>query len=105
MLVCSCLICILHSSSFYFLYSFTLSLFFFFTQKTAYEILISYWSSDVCSSDLASACFRPFTACRVKRPGSPGPAPTIQTLPASKVGRERESGSMKSTLDGGGWPS
>src|SRR3546814_7210106 len=25
---------------------------FFFKQKTAYEMLISYWSSDVCSSDL-----------------------------------------------------
>src|SRR3546814_12958426 len=29
--------------------------FFFFKQKTAYELLISDWSSDVCSSDLASA--------------------------------------------------
>src|SRR3546814_3655336 len=28
---------------------------FFFTQKTAYEILISDWSSDVCSSDLVRA--------------------------------------------------
>src|SRR3546814_17697753 len=27
--------------------------FFFFKQKTAYEVRISYWSSDVCSSDLA----------------------------------------------------
>src|SRR3546814_6133907 len=27
--------------------------FFFFKQKTAYEMRISYWSSDVCSSDLA----------------------------------------------------
>src|SRR3546814_13622491 len=27
-------------------------LFFFFKQKTAYELRISYWSSDVCSSDL-----------------------------------------------------
>src|SRR3546814_5047456 len=26
--------------------------FFFFTHKTAYEVRISYWSSDVCSSDL-----------------------------------------------------
>src|SRR3546814_4468566 len=26
--------------------------FFFFQQKTAYELRISYWSSDVCSSDL-----------------------------------------------------
>src|SRR3546814_7412343 len=28
--------------------------FFFFKQKTAYEMRISYWSSDVCSSDLIS---------------------------------------------------
>ena len=28
--------------------------FFFFKQKTAYEIVVSDWSSDVCSSDLAS---------------------------------------------------
>src|SRR3546814_3285264 len=30
-------------------------LFFFFKQKTAYEMRISDWSSDVCSSDLQSA--------------------------------------------------
>src|SRR3546814_19325467 len=29
--------------------------FFFFTQKTAYELRISDWSSDVCSSDLSRA--------------------------------------------------
>src|SRR3546814_2397139 len=27
-------------------------MFFFFKQKTAYDVRISYWSSDVCSSDL-----------------------------------------------------
>src|SRR3546814_16722552 len=32
-----------------------LFLFFFFKQKTAYEMRISDWSSDVCSSDLADA--------------------------------------------------
>src|SRR3546814_14192375 len=37
-----------------------LSYFFFFKQKTAYEMRISDWSSDVCSSDLI--------ACRVGRP-------------------------------------
>src|SRR3546814_8959389 len=31
--------------------------FFFFKQKTAYEMRISDWSSDVCSSDLNSAIF------------------------------------------------
>src|SRR3546814_2897913 len=36
-----------------------LLVFFFFKQKTAYEMRISDWSSDVCSSDLASSvrCF------------------------------------------------
>src|SRR3546814_9390068 len=33
--------------------SFLLLFFFFFNQKTAYEMRISDWSSDVCSSDLA----------------------------------------------------
>src|SRR3546814_5450502 len=30
--------------------------FFFFNQKTAYELRISDWSSDVCSSDLIARC-------------------------------------------------
>src|SRR3546814_9169020 len=34
-------------------------LFFFFKQKTAYEMRISDWSSDVCSSDLISSIGRP----------------------------------------------
>src|SRR3546814_17900925 len=33
-----------------------LSVFFFFKQKTAYEMRISDWSSDVCSSDLKAPC-------------------------------------------------
>src|SRR3546814_7679107 len=33
-------------------YSFSCIVFFFFKQKTAYEMRISDWSSDVCSSDL-----------------------------------------------------
>ena len=32
----------------------TICVFFFFKQKTAYEILTCDWSSDVCSSDLAT---------------------------------------------------
>src|SRR3546814_9169196 len=35
--------------------SFCFVLYFFFKQKTAYEMRISDWSSDVCSSDLAVA--------------------------------------------------
>src|SRR3546814_2417858 len=47
MFCCSCFIC-----------------FFFFKQKTAYEMRISDWSSDVCSSDLTSdrLYFEPLTA-------------------------------------------
>src|SRR3546814_2868914 len=37
-------------------------LLFFFKQKTAYEVRISYWSSDVCSSDLPIRIVVPFTA-------------------------------------------
>src|SRR3546814_15611239 len=33
-----------------------MSFFFFFKQKTAYEVRISDWSSDVCSSDLRARC-------------------------------------------------
>src|SRR5213082_3576852 len=32
-------------------------IFFFFKQKTAYEIVSGDWSSDVCSSDLPQACY------------------------------------------------
>src|SRR3546814_7094680 len=39
--------------SFVFLSYLVVSAFFFFKQKTAYEMRISDWSSDVCSSDLA----------------------------------------------------
>src|SRR3546814_3149327 len=43
----------------YFIYvlflCFSLYFFFFFKQKTAYELRISDWSSDVCSSDLLAA--------------------------------------------------
>src|SRR3546814_9229281 len=38
-------------------------LFFFFKQKTAYEMRISDWSSDVCSSDLADF----FRRCSTRR--------------------------------------
>src|SRR3546814_8394837 len=38
--------------------------FFFFKQKTAYEMRISDWSSDVCSSDLNGPAFRAVVAAR-----------------------------------------
>src|SRR3546814_3981503 len=43
-------LCDLFSLYIYFLF------FFFFKQKTAYEMRISDWSSDVCSSDLSIGC-------------------------------------------------
>src|SRR3546814_2696632 len=39
------------------------SCFFFFKQKTAYEMRISDWSSDVCSSDLIHSN-KPYTTCQ-----------------------------------------
>src|SRR3546814_5053536 len=42
--------------------------FFFFKQKTAYEMRISDWSSDVCSSDLRHAPLHPSAFCSC-RPG------------------------------------
>src|SRR3546814_2286467 len=47
-------ICLFNSFAFSVLCVFV-SFFFFFKQKTAYEVRISDWSSDVCSSDLAAA--------------------------------------------------
>src|SRR3546814_3671678 len=41
---------------FYVLYLVLFICFFFFKQKTAYEMRISDWSSDVCSSDLRYRC-------------------------------------------------
>src|SRR3546814_6756287 len=42
--------------------------FFFFKQKTAYEMRISDWSSDVCSSDLASLLQLIAGGCRNRHP-------------------------------------
>src|SRR3546814_7099544 len=42
-------------------------LFFFFKQKTAYDMRISDWSSDVCSSDLESRLDSPLTTAAIAR--------------------------------------
>src|SRR3546814_2062721 len=82
-------------------------LFFFFKQKTAYEMRISDWSSDVCSSDLAfsqaldTVCSNPYPELklhdrspaaarpRTRNPLSPpGPARRPSTVPRrDKIGR------------------
>src|SRR3546814_2049083 len=46
-----------------YLLAFILVLFFFFKQKTAYEMRISDWSSDVCSSDLFLRTLQAGRAC------------------------------------------
>src|SRR3546814_17943136 len=48
-------------------------LFFFFKQKTAYEMRISDWSSGVCSSDLAAAPHFPESALEALSTGPPEP--------------------------------
>src|SRR3546814_3783936 len=55
------------------------SFFFFFKQKTAYEMRISDWSSDVCSGSL------PLTASRISTqpPSDPGTAPRTRIRPRS----------------------
>src|SRR3546814_18404126 len=50
-------------------YSFLFLFFFFFKQKTAYEMRISDWSSDVCSSDLLGTAITVATLIGVFLPG------------------------------------
>src|SRR3546814_9692568 len=76
---------------------------FFFKQKTAYEMRISDWSSDVCSSDLIGSVAKEFTAATVLRlvddhrlalddavashlPGFPYPDITVSQLLAHSSG-------------------
>src|SRR3546814_8416829 len=69
-------------------------IFFFFKQKTAYEMRISDWSSDVCSSDLEALVasmldadiWRPLSNTRLKS----GPTPrtvTFEPSPIEQIGR------------------
>src|SRR3546814_6102530 len=70
-IICSCVVSYIVFNLLFVLYVCSLVIvcsffFFFFKQKTAYEMRISDWSSDVCSSDLAG--FEPERdACRRKR--------------------------------------
>src|SRR3546814_15388461 len=56
--------------------------FFFFKQKTAYEMRISDWSSDVCSSDLTCrGCCWDGTPRRIRRNRRPAAGTTCQRRP------------------------
>src|SRR3546814_3338895 len=59
------------------------SLFFFFKQKTAYEMRISDWSSDVCSSDLAAR--QEVLASDLHDAGT-DPVPLLQRLRGAALG-------------------
>src|SRR3546814_6010718 len=58
MIMSTCLLC--HHSS-HLMSLLLLSVYFFFKQKTAYEMRISDWSSDVCSSDLPDVPAKMYT--------------------------------------------
>src|SRR3546814_8378458 len=72
------------------LVSFLLFNFLFFKQKTAYEMRISVWSSDVCSSDLVGAAddaakTRPQPRVKIGQPPRPRKRPHSR-----REGRERD---------------
>src|SRR3546814_8927086 len=59
--------------------------FFFFKQKTAYEMRISDWSSDVCSSDLATPPDMPAAKLRPVEPSTTTVPPVMYSQPWSPV--------------------
>src|SRR3546814_9105252 len=62
--------------------------FFFFKQKTAYEMRISDWSSDVCSSDLPCSSGTPVAGPRGGR--TPGVRPGGGVPRRGRAGRRRD---------------
>src|SRR3546814_2782732 len=66
--------------------------FFFFKQKTAYEMRISDWSSDVCSSDLSLS---------VLRYEAPAQAADYQALGRTLPGRRDRDGSARQSSSRG----
>src|SRR3546814_6153467 len=75
---------------FYYLYviyllyvlSFFVFLFFFFKHKTAYEMRISYWSSDVCSSDLCLLLRKQAHIARINEKKLPKPKEVLTYVTA-----------------------
>src|SRR3546814_13567160 len=69
---------------------------FFFKQKTAYEVRISDWSSDVCSADLARATSSAMSCCSraaemlARLPVPARPAMTSKPPPGSAATADRK---------------
>ena len=75
-------------------------LFFFFKQKTAYEIYQCDWSSDVCSSDLAKASAARYADWRqAMRAGAE--APEIASMPTFTAQYAQDAGKTIQLLTGG----
>src|SRR3546814_19455352 len=77
-------------------------IFFFFKQKTAYEMRISDWSSDVCSSDLIpaapAAATRPEALMRLPRLAAPAAPEALDGPPAFAVALRHDYGSYLVSL-------
>src|SRR3546814_1681819 len=71
--------------------------FFFFKQKTAYEMRISDWSSDVCSSDLAL----PVAGVLHARLGADGPALAVLVAVAHALRRQVDQRPVEVVAEGG----
>src|SRR3546814_3064936 len=77
----------------------------FFKQKTAYEMRISDWSSDVCSSDLGARTLRFYPCCRRAAgmsaftvPPAPGPGTTFVSWRSSTLSAEARSSPVVTRL-------
>src|SRR3546814_2819179 len=75
----------------FFCLSFRFIVCFFFKQKTAYEMRISDWSSDVCSSDLAHGAGSTMIRSTVGRPanGPSVPGRSVAGMPEAGAGQQR----------------
>src|SRR3546814_13567068 len=95
----------MHCSIDYYFLFYISSGFFFFKQKTAYEMRISDWSSDVCSSDLIAPPARARIACKVSMPsiavGAP-PEDSTRSTPSAIAASAAVTGSRdrKSVVQG-----
>src|SRR3546814_2577094 len=76
-------------------------LFFFFKQKTAYELRISDWSSDVCSSDLGRPPRSRRARVRPRTTAPDRPAPWLASVPEFPPSAVQE-GNQSSFLPGTG---